>query len=501
MVTALALECTPNEARAPQASRHEIDLAGATIGSAEGCTIRVEAPGVQRFHARIVLADGRAMVYRVRAEATVRVNGVEVEAALLRTGDTVQFGDAPPMRVAAPVALGPEDTPVTVLAHLCRATQAIDPRADQATVVRGLVEAAIALTGADRGFVAGMRAGRPALDDVAIVLRPGVRWRPLSFSRSVIDAALAADGPVLRGFDAHGTGRPTSVALSAIGTAMACPLRSPDGPIGVLYLDGQGERVEFSERDRGMLTLLSNMAALVVSQANRTQEAERLMQRVDHLAAAEGIAGGTAHDLKNVLTVMRSGTELLAEEPQSDPALGGILADMRTAVESADALAHRMMDIARLRNGRRELRPVSVLLAGAADLARRAIGERLHIAVFDEGHGATVHVEPYSVQRALLNLLLNAADASDRAGRVELRARLSAEGGHVVFQVVDHGHGVPADVRPRLFEPFFTTKAGRHGTGLGLATSLRIALDHAGTLVHRDTPGGGATFELTLPAG
>jgi len=202
MLTALALEYEPAVALPEAAARHEIDLAGATVGSADGCTVRISGPGIHRFHARVVLSDGRATVYRVRTDALLRVNGVEVEASLLRPGDRVQFGDAPPLRVTGPAALGPEDTPVTVLAHLCRATQAIDPRADQATVVRGLVEAAIALTGADRGFVAGMRAGRPALDDVAIVLRPGVRWRPLSFSRSVIDAALAADGPVLRGFDA-----------------------------------------------------------------------------------------------------------------------------------------------------------------------------------------------------------------------------------------------------------------------------------------------------------
>jgi signal transduction histidine kinase len=315
----------------------------------------------------------------------------------------------------------------------------------------------------------------------------------------VIENALTADGPVMRAFGPTDSGRPTSVSLAAIGSAMACPLRSPEGPVGVLYLDGQGERIEFSERDRGMLTLLSNVAALVVSQASRTREAERVLQRIDHLATAEGIAGGIAHDLKNVLTVLRSGTELLAESPPADPDLEAILGDMRVAVESADALAHRMMDIARLRSGRRVPRPVSVLLAGAADLARRSVGERLDLQVVDEAPGTTVHVEPYSIQRALLNLLLNAADASERHGRVELRADLDAEGTRVRLRVIDRGHGVPATVRPRLFEPFFTTKDSHHGTGLGLATSLRIAHDHEGSLTHTDTPGGGATFELVLP--
>ena len=100
--------------------------------------------------------------------------------------------------------------------------------------------------------------------------------------------------------------------------------------------------------------------------------------------------------------------------------------------------------------------------------------------------------------QVLVNLLSNAAEASPASAVIEVRAaRVS---GAVEVAVVDHGPGVPAALRTRIFEPFFTTKPHGRGTGLGLAIAYGLVEAHGGALRLEDTPGGGATFVVRLPA-
>ena len=104
-------------------------------------------------------------------------------------------------------------------------------------------------------------------------------------------------------------------------------------------------------------------------------------------------------------------------------------------------------------------------------------------------------VRDYLTQ-VVLNLVLNAIDATDDQGRIHVAAR--AEDGWLVLTVEDDGRGISIADRCRLFQPFFTTKA--HGTGLGLFVSRQILEDHAGTLSFRSEPGQGSTFIVRLPA-
>jgi len=95
------------------------------------------------------------------------------------------------------------------------------------------------------------------------------------------------------------------------------------------------------------------------------------------------------------------------------------------------------------------------------------------------------------------NLLDNAIDAMDEAGKITIRTR--AEDGHIVVEIEDTGKGIPADVLPRIFEPFFTSKPQGQGTGLGLDTAWRIVTqEHAGRITATSEPGR-TVFRVTLP--
>jgi len=103
--------------------------------------------------------------------------------------------------------------------------------------------------------------------------------------------------------------------------------------------------------------------------------------------------------------------------------------------------------------------------------------------------------------QVLINLLLNATQASSPAGRIRVFVSTvhaeSAAGQCVCFGVTDHGHGIKPEDREKVFAPFFTTKAG--GFGLGLAVSQRIVQDHGGEITFTSTPGEETTFVVSIP--
>jgi two-component system, NtrC family, sensor histidine kinase HydH len=107
-----------------------------------------------------------------------------------------------------------------------------------------------------------------------------------------------------------------------------------------------------------------------------------------------------------------------------------------------------------------------------------------------------VECDPEQLEQVLLNLMINAIEASPDGETVILSAHV--ENGKVVLRVTDHGHGVPPDNVDRLFDPFFTTK--EHGTGLGLPVAHQIMTQMGGTLEAQGGVGRGMMFSVALPA-
>jgi signal transduction histidine kinase len=107
------------------------------------------------------------------------------------------------------------------------------------------------------------------------------------------------------------------------------------------------------------------------------------------------------------------------------------------------------------------------------------------------------------MQQVLINLIKNAAEASERGGRIVVNAAMAparrpdGSGPAIVVSVTDQGCGIDADTQKTLFEPFFTTKTG--GTGLGLYITHDIVKRHGGGLTVSSLPGQGATFMVELP--
>ena len=128
-----------------------------------------------------------------------------------------------------------------------------------------------------------------------------------------------------------------------------------------------------------------------------------------------------------------------------------------------------------------------------------ATAKRLRLVSRIDGARETIRTDPLRLEQILLNLLSNAIRHSPAGAVVETIVEEAA--GHMVFSVMDHGPGVPAELRDRIFEPFerFDPHSGL-GTGLGLPVSRRLAAALGGALTVEDTAGGGATFILKIPS-
>lgn len=109
-----------------------------------------------------------------------------------------------------------------------------------------------------------------------------------------------------------------------------------------------------------------------------------------------------------------------------------------------------------------------------------------------------VECAPSQINQVLLNLIVNAAQAlPEKGGNIAIGTRVN--GRFVEITVEDDGHGIPADLLPRIFDPFVTTKEIGKGTGLGLSIAYQIVQDHGGALTVESTPGAGTCFTLSLP--
>jgi signal transduction histidine kinase len=215
--------------------------------------------------------------------------------------------------------------------------------------------------------------------------------------------------------------------------------------------------------------------------------------REENLAAVGRLASAIAHEVRNPVSMIASAVAT-ARRPETTPDLRAEVFDILTQEsQRLERLTEDFLAYARQRPPR--LRRSS--LAEALDLVAglvRARAEELGVAMDVECRDAPTTADPFQLQQALLNLAMNALEATPRGGALRLAAR--AEPGGAVFSVENTGPALSAAVVGRLGEPFFTTKP--RGTGLGLAIARTIARAHGGEITLAENVPGRVRFELRI---
>ena len=236
-------------------------------------------------------------------------------------------------------------------------------------------------------------------------------------------------------------------------------------------------------------------------------EEERL-RRIQQLESIGQLAGGLAHDLNNLLTVLSGHAELLGMivTDRGAASVGAI----RDATERAAALTRQLSQV-----GRREiLQPqaleVNTVLRRLQPTYRQLLPDEVTLEVRLSSPLPTVLIDPGRLEQVLLNVVLNAVDAIGGRGSLLIETSIAElapgqvdpdllPGTYTCISITDDGSGMPPEVLRRVFEPFFTTKGRDRGSGLGLPTSFGIMRQSGGHLSIYSEPGHGTTVRLYLP--
>ncbi|HZZ53299.1 MAG TPA: DUF4118 domain-containing protein [Trebonia sp.] len=250
-------------------------------------------------------------------------------------------------------------------------------------------------------------------------------------------------------------------------------------------------------------SLLAGYTAQAVAALDR---ARLRTQAAQAEALAEGnrmrtaLLAAVSHDLRTPLASIKASVSSLrqtdvhwTEEDEAD-----LLANIEQNADRLDALVGNLLDMSRLQTG--SLAPFlrAIAVDEVAPVALRGLdgGDALQIVVPDDL--PLVRADPGLLERVLANLFSNALRHSPPDSPPALLAR--EHGDRVVLEVVDHGAGVPGDLKEQIFEPFLRLEERSPGVGLGLAVAKGFAEAMGGTIAAVDTAGGGLTMRVTLPA-
>lgn len=221
---------------------------------------------------------------------------------------------------------------------------------------------------------------------------------------------------------------------------------------------------------------------------------ETELRREDRLRALGRLASGLAHEIRNPLNSIRLTIQLLEQRLRTSSIRADDLQLVKDEVDRMNTLLTDLLDLQRVRLPRPDRQELEPVVQRCLDLVERQAamqGSRVELFAFERGLSAFFDAQ--SLTQALVNLLLNALEASGEGGLVEVR--IVRENGTVQLEVQDDGPGLTSEQQEHLFEAFYTTKTD--GTGLGLAVSRELMRGQGGDLFFR-AGGSGATFVIRL---
>src|ERR1700674_2806398 len=222
------------------------------------------------------------------------------------------------------------------------------------------------------------------------------------------------------------------------------------------------------------------------------------LQVSERLAAVGRITAGVAHEVKNPLNSMRLWLENLKESlpEEQDSGARHAVQVLDKEIDRLDAVVKRFLDFTRPMEVRLEATQLAELLKEVMQVAQPQLQKaNVQVAQLLPIDVPEVYVDRALLKQAVLNLILNAAEAMPAGG--QLRLVLSRRGEMAEITVGDTGKGIPPENKQKIFQLFFTTRPG--GSGIGLASTFRIVQLHNGSIDFTSEVGRGTTFRIELP--
>ena len=271
--------------------------------------------------------------------------------------------------------------------------------------------------------------------------------------------------------------------------------RAGDGALAVVAFQDVTEKIAAEAR---VATAMAEKA-----------EAQAALLHAQRLESLGRLTGGVAHDFNNLLTVVIGALDIILKHPENAARRAKLGEAALTAARRGERLTAQLLAFAR----RQPLQPIDCdlndLIRESEPLIRGVTNEALTLDLRLCDDKAIALIDPTQFEALLLNLIVNAADATPRGGKITVETRVSelapdvipglAAGPYFTLRVADTGQGMSSDVMNRIFEPFFTTKSPGKGTGLGLSQVYGFVRQSGGEVRVQSAVGQGTTFTVYLP--
>ncbi len=259
-------------------------------------------------------------------------------------------------------------------------------------------------------------------------------------------------------------------------------------------------------RPRDEVRALSRSVRSLLEDREQTQfelarSRETLLQS-EKMALMGKLAAGTAHSIRNPLTSVKMRLFSLSRSEDLRPSQQEDLEVISEEIRHIDNIVQNFLEFARPP----KLKMQRMNPSDAVDSALQLLKHRLQsydvrLVTVRSQALPDVQADPEQLKEVIVNLVVNACEAMEKGGEIEIREEADTAPGSapgIRIQIRDEGPGIPPALRSRVFQPFFTTKG--EGTGLGLSIAARIIEQHGGKIELQDRPGGGAVFVIRLPA-
>lgn len=280
---------------------------------------------------------------------------------------------------------------------------------------------------------------------------------------------------------------------------LAVPMIRKDRLIGVVEVINKKDHGRFTEEDTAILRVLADLAAIAIENAQLYRE----KVQAERLAAMGEAVAGLAHYIKNVLSGVKGGMELVetAIKNQNQSLLQESWSILKNSNLKIAKLIADMLTYSKERQPEYKLCCLDRIIEDSIMTAQRKAHEHnvQLCSQLDPKMPAEVCVDPTGINDVILNLIFNAVDAIPHEhGKVIIISKYDAATNRFEISVTDNGCGMPPNVVSRIFDPFFSTK-GSGGTGLGLAVTQKIVNEHKGTITVKSVVNKGTIFIIVIP--
>ncbi len=266
------------------------------------------------------------------------------------------------------------------------------------------------------------------------------------------------------------------------------------------YADGDRKaRYQDTRQDEiGIAGKAFNYLTSSLKKAERERDkAEQLARQSERLASVGQLAAGIGHEINNPLMNIMSLAALVEESVKDRPELVSDIQLLQKEGQRCARIVQGILSFAR------ENRPdfkdfdMSQLIEETLNLLQHRIENEGITVVSELQRDLYLHGDPNQIQQVLVNIILNAVQASQAGGSIHVKSL--KEDDHVAVEILDTGSGIKKEYLDKVFDPFFTTKSEGEGTGLGLSVSYGIVKHHGGTLKLENNPDSGLRVVIILP--